>query len=64
VNDGARELIEEIFQNPQLGYRISAVVNNGRTEDIALPNVAVYDKSVNIKDILVGAKHRHGRDGV
>jgi exopolysaccharide biosynthesis polyprenyl glycosylphosphotransferase len=53
LNEGARDLIEEIFRNPQLGYRISAVVHDGAAGDNILPGVAVYDDSVGIKDLLI-----------
>lgn len=52
LNEGARELLEEIARNPQVGYRIAAVVSSN-TDDFSLPGAAIYDDSVNVKQLLV-----------
>jgi exopolysaccharide biosynthesis polyprenyl glycosylphosphotransferase len=53
LNEGSLELIHEITQKPQLGYRISAVIdseeNPGRLE---LAGINVYDYSVDLKTVL------------
>jgi exopolysaccharide biosynthesis polyprenyl glycosylphosphotransferase len=53
LNEGALELISEINRNPQLGYRIPAVVYNSSFRDFDLQGVAIYDESVNIKRLLI-----------
>jgi exopolysaccharide biosynthesis polyprenyl glycosylphosphotransferase len=52
LNDGAHALIEEIVRNPQLGYRIPAVVHSP-SADIRLPGVTRYDESVDLKTLLI-----------
>jgi exopolysaccharide biosynthesis polyprenyl glycosylphosphotransferase len=56
LNEGARDLIEEITRNPQLGYRISAVVHNAADADVAPPGVSVYSDEVSMRDLLVAEK--------
>src|SRR5688500_2230471 len=53
MNNNARELIEEFIINPQLGYRITAVVHDGPAEDLQLPDVTFYDESISIKRLLL-----------
>lgn len=53
LNDGALELIEEIIQKPQLGYRISAVIASDEEQHSAeLSGINVYDDSVDVKRVL------------
>jgi exopolysaccharide biosynthesis polyprenyl glycosylphosphotransferase len=53
LNEGSLELIQEINSNPQLGYRIPAVVSHSPFGDFHLQGVAVYDESVSIKRLLI-----------
>ena len=52
MKDEARELVEEIFKKPQLGYRIAAIINDNSVNHKEFPGVAFYDSSTDIKKIL------------
>lgn len=53
MNDEAKELIKEIIQKPQLGYRISGIIHDGYGQRNEFPTVAVYNSSVNLKKLLI-----------
>src|SRR3989338_4671092 len=51
MKDEARELVDEIFKKPQLGYRIAAIIN-GQNMASEFPGVAIYDATADIKKII------------
>ncbi len=51
MKDEARELVEEIFKKPQLGYRIAAIVST-QNHNGEFPGVTVYNSSADLKKIL------------
>src|SRR5689334_17846758 len=53
LNDGSLELIHEIMQKPQLGYRISAVIDSKeKPTALELAGISFYDDSVDLKQVL------------
>lgn len=53
LNEGSLELIHEIQRKPQLGYRISAVIDSADNPlGSELLGVNVYDESVDLKQVL------------
>src|SRR3989338_11463810 len=51
MKDEARELVDEIFKKPQLGYRITAIVSS-QMHGAEFPGVKVYSSSADLKKIL------------
>jgi exopolysaccharide biosynthesis polyprenyl glycosylphosphotransferase len=53
LNEGSLELIHEIRQKPQLGYRISAVIDSAENRGaLKLAGIRVYDDSADLKSVL------------
>ena len=53
LNEGSLELIHEIMQKPQLGYRISAVIDSKeKPAALELTGISFYDDSVDLKQVL------------
>lgn len=52
MKDEAKELIAEIIKKPQLGYRIAAIIHDGYQDEKKIPEVAIFDSTVNLKKLL------------
>ena len=52
INDEAKELINEINQKPQLGYRIAAIIHDGYLDKSDFPGIIIYDNAMDLKNLL------------
>ncbi|MDP3994168.1 MAG: sugar transferase [Candidatus Doudnabacteria bacterium] len=52
INDEAKELINEINQKPQLGYRIAAIIHDGYLDQNDFPGIIIYNGFGDLKKLL------------